>query len=474
MIRLNIEMNSYIKNPFIITLPFLLFFLFSPATWAIGVPSAVTATKQIIDIKVEDAIFLGGTATANTNALATTISTQPGFNENNLQSPTAHSALANIAVSIPTTTSLATLIIEGNTASSSFSKEPLFARSFVYGNATSTNYLLPTTAGSALKINWQFEKYQIQNNPAVSFSEITDTLRVSTQYVSIQSGLTVGEKVSNSFSFTNSIENNHFVSSLFPESNTNEFNIQGSFPEIVMPLTAEIDHFLMIEIEHIHTEYTIEAPATATNIIDAAAGNKGNDETVKMFWDPDAEMLSFSRIPIDVLNNGIGNGLQTKYIDDPLNGGYIEIDPLSYLETEDGNSYFEGDEIRLIDKFGNTLLKASLPTLVFDDDLYDLNGFNFFAPLLNILDVNLVDSLWLKDYFEQGGLDTLLLNELFIGVDTEGFFWDQRFEAPVIASLSYTGFSEAKIPEPMMLILFLIGLIMLIVNYSYMQKRLRG
>jgi hypothetical protein len=463
-------MISYIKSPYIV-LHFLLFLFFSEVTWAIGAPSASTATNQTININVEGAILLGGTETAITRAISTTISSQPGFNDGIPSTPSAHFASAEIAVAVPNPFSLTT---DANTASISSTNEPLFARSYVYGSAFSTSLLLSSVENSTLHINWQFEEYQINIGSTPSFSQITDTLRVSSQTVSVNPDQTIslGDKTSTLFSFTSSIENNHLISSFVPESNENELIIKGSLPEIVLPLAREIGQFLVIEIEHIHTEYSIEAPATATNQVEEKAGYDGLDGNNELlFWDSNKNELSFSAIPIEILSNGGDTSLQ-KYSNDPLNGGHIEIDPLIYIESDNGIDYFEGNEIRLVDLYGNTLLTASLPTVAFDNKLYEIDGFNLFAPILNILEVN-SGSQWLEDYLSKGGVDSLLLNELFIGFDTNGISWENDFEVPVTAFLSYTGIQSAQIPEPMMPILFLIGLIALIIHFTFVQTKLK-
>lgn len=466
-------MINYIKRSYIISFQFLLLLLLPEAPWAIGAPSASTSTKQIIDVNVQGAGFLGGSMTAGTRAFSTSVSTQPGFNEKNPPSPSAHFSSADIAVSsIPNPFSFVT---EASTASSSSTYEPLFARSYVYGSAASTSYLLALDNNSTLNINWQFDEYRINNSSVVSFSEITDTLRISSQSVSLNPDQTFsfGDKVSTLYNFTSSIENDHLLSSFHQESNRNELNINGSL-SIDMPLAYEIGQFLVIDIEHIHTEYSIEAPAVATNQVEEKIGNDGDDGTTKLSWDARESQLSFSDIPIEILSDGSDTSLQ-KYADDPLNGGHIEIDPLKYIESVDGVDFFEGNEIRLVDINGETLLSASLPTVVFDEALYDTDGYNLFAPILNILDINSsVESLWLQDYLNKGGVDSLLLNELFIGFDTEGVSWDTDFNAPVSAFLSYTGAETAKVPEPITPILLLIGILVFIIHLTYMKKSLRN
>jgi hypothetical protein len=72
----------------------------------------------------------------------------------------------------------------------------------------------------------------------------------------------------------------------------------------------------------------------------------------------------------------------------------------------------------------------------------------------------------------KGGVDSLLLNELFIGFDTEGVSWDTDFNAPVSAFLSYTGAETTRVPEPITPILLLIGILVYIVQLTYMKNSL--
>ena len=182
-------------------------------------------------------------------------------------------------------------------------------------------------------------------------------------------------------------------------------------------------------------------------------------------------ILTFDPIPINLLNDRPTDRFNEKYLNDPLNGGFLEIDPLKLLTDTDGRKYFTGDQIRLVDKDKNLLFKASLPSLVFDDGLFGQQGFNLFAPILNILEANTGTSQWLQDYISKTSIDSLLLSELFIGFNPTGgdvSFWNQDFSAPAKAFLSFSGI-PSNVPEPLTIYLVTVGLIILVLA----KRRLR-
>jgi len=442
-------------------------FLLVPAiSWGMMAPIATTKVKEIIDVVLDGAISLYGFVSAETSAVATAISTQPGTNEHNPPSSSRHFSTAEIAVSVPNKpNTLATFEIQSKTVAAASRNEPLFAKSYVYGKGSSANVILPGINPS-LNFNWQFKDYGIRTTPAVSLSKVNDTLKISSQPIS-QSGNTIffGKQTIDELKINSSVENGNHSSSFSHSKilkNDNKVNAidynykinKDSSLKFNIPLLGKENELLLVKIEHVHTEYSIEAPAKATNQTEEKAGNKG---TSKVYWDPVEGKLSFSPFLINVLNNGESDFVGEKYINDPLNGGSLIIDPLLFSNSIDGVDYFKGDQVMLIDRNGKLLLRASLPTVVFDDSLYDQNGFNLFAPILNILEVNSDDSQWIQDYLYRGGLDSLLLHELFVGFDAKQISWKESFEAPANAFLSYTGIPVSQVPEPNVVVLFFMG-----------------
>jgi hypothetical protein len=218
---------------------------------------------------------------------------------------------------------------------------------------------------------------------------------------------------------------------------------------------------VVLGIDNTHTEISYEAPPAAAYQVEDKIGHFAPDsKSGQVHWDADRKILSFDDLSINTLTNEFNQ----HYENDPLNGGMLEIDPLQLITSYDGREYFAGKELRLVDKNGNVLYRASLPNLVFDDRLFESQGFNMFAPILNILEADGNNSNWLRDYLSKTGLDSLLLPELFIGfdpVDNAGNIWKHNFNAAAKTILSFGGAPlkvPTAVPLPNSFILFALGL----------------
>lgn len=179
----------------------------------------------------------------------------------------------------------------------------------------------------------------------------------------------------------------------------------------------------------------------------------------------DLALLIKAYITLDGLGRHLNPDFNTLVFAAPyLEEIMLEIDPLQLITSYDGREYFAGKELRLVDKNGNVLYRASLPNLVFDDRLFESQGFNMFAPILNILEADENNSNWLRDYLSKTGLDSLLLPELFIGfdpVDNAGNIWKHNFNAAAKTILSFGGApltAPTAVPLPNSFILFALGL----------------
>jgi hypothetical protein len=175
----------------------------------------------------------------------------------------------------------------------------------------------------------------------------------------------------------------------------------------------------------------------------------------------------------------LANNLGQSFFNDPLNGGYLKIDPLQRMTDASGQSYFSGDTVSLLDKSRDVLFTASLPGVVFDDALFTKQGFNLFAPILNILDANSSTSPWLQDYLSNITIDSLLLPELFIGfnlLNVNGELWQQNFDTPVTSLLSFSGVplkTSATVAEPSKVILLILSLLIIVSGRHYQPKALK-
>lgn len=210
-------------------------------------------------------------------------------------------------------------------------------------------------------------------------------------------------------------------------------------------------------ITNTHTEYSAEAPTVATNQVADKIGYLASDNGNQIHWDASTGLLSFDRLPINTIGSLINQADSTE----PLLTGYLEIDPLQFITQLDNKEYYAGKNVRLVDEYGNILYEASLPSIVFDDSLFAKQGFNLFAPILNVLAADTSTSNWLDNYLSKSQINSLLLPELFIGFNPniiDNNIWSGNFDAPVSAFLSFTGI--APISEPSTLWLLFIGILL--------------
>jgi hypothetical protein len=159
-------------------------------------------------------------------------------------------------------------------------------------------------------------------------------------------------------------------------------------------------------------------------------------------WDAESRTLSVDPLTVDSLSDGSS----ARSFADPLAGGSLRVDPLSYAGRIDGRDYFIGNEVRLAAQDGDTLLRASLPLVVLDEALFAAQGFNLFAPVLNISEVETTNSPWLASYVSTAAASTRL-PELFIGAAPlpDPLDWTRDFVVPVKGVLSFTGGPEGAL-----------------------------
>ena len=190
-----------------------------------------------------------------------------------------------------------------------------------------------------------------------------------------------------------------------------------------------------------HLEYSSETPIAAVERVAEQVGSAGVSSKVN--WDAASQSLTFEPLLIDVLSDDNRLVVQDELLHDPLAGGFLEIDPLVFAGVIDGNRYFRGNQIRLVDTEGRTLMWADMPIALFDNTLFDLQGFNFFAPLMQT-NVNWqFDSIWLDWLGDKLTANELFAPELFLGFDLpwtdDGELWNTNFEVAPRAVLSFPG-----------------------------------
>ncbi|QBQ53958.1 hypothetical protein [Nitrosococcus wardiae] len=518
----NIQYLIY-KNIFILNIALVI--LGAPKTTnAVLISSAETESKTTItaqligggpyiirnsdgNLNIENGIYFPPNSSpllnAGTASYTNAVSTYPGYSKSEINFADSGEIInshfssgrvflnldANISnnVNFNNPVTVATFQSEHRTTAESSSLKPLFSRSatiseglvsnFLMQNAFTTNTFLPFKSFSPfLNLNWDIDRLKIKSEPTSALSYMRDTVEVVQQSGEQTKTTTIGfisflENGKESTIYfedpTSKIIENWFNTNIDRDDNQlilkrNPDNLSVSVPLLDDFLSPQQN--LILNLKNTHIELSYEAPPRAALQVGQSIGHKivGESEEFQMHWDKTENILYFDRLPINITK---------KYKKDPLNGGYIEIDPLIHFASLDGREYFSGTEIRLVDRMGNVLYRASLPTLVFEDEIFQSQGFNMFAPILNISEANLNLSSWLQDYFKEITFDSMLLPELFLGFDQTKIgsdIWNQNFNTPVSAILSFSGPEPSTVPEPTTLLLFSLGFIYLI----FMEMRM--
>lgn len=446
------------------------------------IPLATTSSNQKITATIKGSSLLYGEAIVKTNSYALALSLNPGT----LTYPAIHSALASAEVQIPNDgATIATFNSAFNTTAKTFSSEPLFSRSAATGQ--SSVYAVATASSPAIiNLDWTFNELSLRAEPTSTFAYISDTVHV------VQATTTgIQETVTGFFSFLENgkqttgflgntdvtqVLKNWFDSNTTQAGNQVTLNANPDKLNIDIALAPQQELFLL-RIDDVHTEISYEAPAVATKQTDEKIGHlASHGDHNRLHWDKNTGLLSFDRLPINLLTND----LNQQYADDQLSDGYLEIDPLQLAINLDGRKYFVGNEFRLVDNNGDVLYRASLPGIVFDDTLFANQGFNLFAPILNILEAKPDESNWLQDYLTKVNIASLLLPELFIGfnpANSNDDMWQQSFDAPTTTFLSFSGvpsrIQSNDVSEPGVFMLFSLGLLNLLVLRQYRNRTVK-
>lgn len=233
----------------------------------------------------------------------------------------------------------------------------------------------------------------------------------------------------------------------------------------------ESEHPIALRIVDTRAEVSIAAAPRASLPVLSGVGSRPAPEggdAPRMYWDPATGILRFDPLPI----NWSGGVLTDQADDALLAGGKIDIGDLRYFGESDGRRYFIGGTLTLTDRQGTPLLSASLPALVLEDSLFQFQGFNLFAPILNVLGVNTASSEWLDGFVDLLTMESPYLPELFLGVDDlalTGNPWKSSFDAPVNGMLSFAGIAapldlgnwHEAIPLPATIALIAFGFVLM-------------
>lgn len=410
-------------------------------------PLASTSSNQSINVTINGGNVLSGESAIQTRSNTVAVASQQGEEP----SPSEHLSQASIFVDTPINgTTIASINSSFNTFASSTFNEPLFSRAAAISQSSIASQVAPATS-SALNLDWKFSTFNLQAEPTSSFAFISDaiiirqTLGTNSQQ-NIIGFYTFLENGKQTTGFVGNPEEIQAMEEWFANNMVQTGNSLGLIENsdslnIDINLLESENDSLLVHVENYHTETSYEAPPAATNQVGNTAGHtyfEEEDRTYQLHWDADSRFLSFDKMPINTLINTQNQHNQN----DPLSNGYIEIDPLYLLTHLDGRDYFLGGELRLYDEHDQLVFRASLPSIAFDDKLFESQGFNMFAPILNILEADPIASNWLQEnFFSNITVDSSLLPVLFIGFDPlciDSDLWNEDFDAPLTALLSFS------------------------------------
>ncbi|CAL1239941.1 hypothetical protein [Candidatus Methylocalor cossyra] len=346
------------------------------------------------------------------------------------------------------------------TAAAAATPQPLFAKALAYSQGVASGITLhPSPAPGteafdpSLAVTWHVDQLALDSSPHTAFAYLRDTVEIVQQGAHGIHHATVG--------FTVAFDNGRPLFSYLEAPGDN--GIRAWFGEYVqareqaiavLPNAPGIDLTLpvpgpldgtQLAIRYTHLELAQEAPPRAVIQTGAAAGfTPGHSGPApEAHWNPATGTLTFDSIPLTTFTEPGSAG-------DPLHGGSLEIGPFRMLGTVDGRTYFEGDTLSLWGRDGTLVLRASLPTLVFENALKPLQGFDLFAPLLYVMEAEPGISPWLDAFLQAYRPELPAIPELFIGLEpsfTTPAPWTSHFDVPVTALLSYAGAPKATSPR---------------------------
>lgn len=461
-------------NPLKIFMAGLAIFCVSPAVvQATLLPAAQTASDLTLTVGLlhgdgiewmaDPALGFSVQTETHTAALATTVQAMQerlGLPQTTVPAFSVHTATASASMSVDTLPDdgvFTRFTLRQSTSATTLTDEPFFARALSFAQGVSGWRLYQeqgaTGVNPALGLTWNIEDWRLQASPIGSLAYIQNT--VSVWQVTANHQLLRYDQVGLLSYQINGRES--FAA----------FNLSGDagagnqwFAEI--PLVFADNNPLELELIIVsdHVQMSYEAPPRAVIQVEAAAGRRatGGDSYPQVHWDSLSGTLKFDPIPIELLLGG-GDAATTDFADDPLMGGVLEIGDFTYIGENNGQRYFSGSQLTLLDRWGQPALTAIAPTLALEDALYAHQGFNGFAPALWFEPRSALESAWLDAFFSRLSADSLYLPELFIGFDAARFT-EGSFSAPVSALLSFAGplpQSATPTPTPEPGVLWLLG-----------------
>jgi hypothetical protein len=469
---------------------------------AVPIPSASTSSKlnlsvSLSGVQMQLPRFSPTETSAYTATAATGLDPLGGLSGHfanadsvaTVQSPNGFSSGVNYSGAEPAFN----INIQHETLAESLWTGPMGARASAGSSASFSDLTVTAMPGATLTLDWDFYDLQLESTPLASMSAIKHMVSVTVDPFA-ESGSTPrifsagfsavardGQTQWTAFDLPGSTAISDWLAVVLGNDNKlPTIPLEG--PTLTLPLDAGSSsnspgpRDLTIALDVTHLEYSIEAPLAPVRPVAELAGS---EETGAMtHWHADRQLLSFDRLPLNLLLDARGAPMQDADNTDPVSNAYLEIDPLVYTGDFDGEGHFVGTgKVRLISQDGETLFEAALSGLAYDERLYALEGFNLFGPLLDPAPLTGSESKWLLAFYERMNGQTFYLPELFvdIGLPTEGVSpgirWDSDFSAPASASLSFAGPEVVGLPGSATLLL--IGLLSLAKTRSTCRKASR-
>lgn len=453
---------------------------------ALPIPAASTSSKLnlmvgLSNVELQPDSYIITTPSSITEAATVAINPLPGLS-GHLARADAHAGIsaASILKTGGTITSVQPVFdieMRHQTLAESWWPGPLAARAKAVSEAGFSDFVITAKPGAELTLGWNLELLNLDTTPLASLSLMQHAVSIavtplngeSTITKTITLGLSAlsqdGETRWQATDTPGSADIGDWLTDALGKGDALAAATAGGPTVTILLDTVQArgssgEQKLTIDVDVTHKEYAIEAPLAPVKRVAEQAGSGDSDAMVH--WDAGKRQLTFDVLPLNVLLDAWENPITGLGEADPLSGGYLEIDPLTYIGNFDGSGYFDSKgSIRLRTRDGQVAMEAALQGLIYDERLYESEGFNVFGPLLQTTPFIDFNSQWLLAFYERLNSESLYLPELFIGIEPENGLtrevgalnWSEDFSANVHATLSFAGIQPVGLPGSAALLL---------------------
>ncbi len=317
-----------------------------------------------------------------------------------------------------------------------------------------------------LNVSWTINQLELQSFPSVAFAFLRDTVeivqQVDDQWSIDQIGFIIYVENGKTTRIPIDSTGNESIATWLREHIVSTENGATVSPDstlsvpIVLMDTNDPTKSVLLDIQNIHTEASYETPPRAVPQTGGKVGYAPDAAAAtNIHWNSENKTLTFDSASINILTNGKANRFTSSSPDDVLLGGSLTIDPLLYLTNYENREYFTGSTLKLFDRDDVLLLQASLPTMVYEDTLSSYQGYDLFAPILNIQQAELGRSEWLDTFLSEIGIDSDYIPELFVDLGPiDDDVWLRSFDTQGTVILSFASpYLRVFAPSPLFLLL---------------------